>query len=128
MTNPLAQDRDSILAETDHLWNDLRDSRLFITGGINDRLAGASELIHRLPFQDAIVALEQIENVPVEHKKARADPSLGLGLLAERLDLPSRRRVPWPPQTANQLRSDGVSDLDLLAHPQLMPVERVAKC
>jgi nucleoside-diphosphate-sugar epimerase len=33
MINPLAPDLDSMLAGTDGLWNDLRDSRIFITGG-----------------------------------------------------------------------------------------------
>jgi dTDP-glucose 4,6-dehydratase len=33
MTNPLAQDLEMVLTETAGLWNDLRDSRLFITGG-----------------------------------------------------------------------------------------------
>ena len=33
MIKPLAPDLDLMLAETDGLWNDLRDSRLFITGG-----------------------------------------------------------------------------------------------
>ena len=33
MIKPLAPDLDLMLSETDGLWNDLHDSRLFITGG-----------------------------------------------------------------------------------------------